>query len=183
MKSLATQRFVCPQGVQARQTGVRRNVFIGFLGMFLVITPRGVLAETLLEKEGLAEDVKLLRRAIGHLHPGLYRYNTPEGIESAFRNLESDFSRTRTLRGAFLSLSRFTAQLRCGHTYPNYWNQSDAVAREVWGGADKLPFLFRWEGRRMFVTASADDRLRPGDEILELNGESDRKSTRLNSSH
>lgn len=45
---------------------------MGFLGMFLVITPRGVLAETLLEKEGLAEDIKLLRRAMGHLHPGLY---------------------------------------------------------------------------------------------------------------
>lgn len=172
MKSLALQQFVCPPGPAARQTGVRRNVFIGFLGMFLVITPRGVLAESLLEKEGLAEDVKLLRRAIGHLHPGLYRYNTPEGIESAFRNLESAFSRPRTLRGAFLALSSFTAKIRCGHTYPNFWNQSDAAAREIWGGDDKLPFLFRWDGNRMIVTASADDRLRPGDEILELNGES-----------
>ena len=104
------------------------------------------------------------------LHPGLYRFNTPEGIESAFRSLEAEFDRPRSLRFAFLALSRFTAQIRCGHTYPNPWNQNEATAREVWQRPDKLPFLFRWDSGHMVVTASATDQLRPGDVIAKING-------------
>ncbi|MEP7362971.1 MAG: S41 family peptidase [Acidobacteriota bacterium] len=149
---------------------MRRNVFIVFLGLFLALSPRRIIAQTVLTKDGLAEDVQILRRAMVQLHPGLYRFNTPGGIESAFRALEQDFDRPRSLRYAFLALSRFTAKIRCGRTYPSFWNQNEATVREVWGGADKLPFLFRWQDGRMVVTASMDERLKPGDEIFEING-------------
>jgi hypothetical protein len=170
MKTLRNLTF-CAHGANSDvKPSMSRNVFIGFVGVFLVIAPGGASAEILLNREGLAEDVHILRRAMEHLHPGLYRFNTPGGIELAFRELEQDFSKPRTRLDAFLALSRFTAKVRCGRTYPSFFNQSESVDRELFGGDRKLPFLFRWEGGRMIVTASLDEQLKPGDEIEQING-------------
>jgi hypothetical protein len=72
---------------------------------------------------------------------------------------------------AYLSLSRFLAGVRCGHSYANFYNQKKAVAASLFAGRDKLPFHFRWLDRRMIVT---DPRglagLARGDEICRING-------------
>ena len=170
MKSLEKHDFPCSRPDSKRQSGLGRNVFSTFLGLFLLIAPSGVYAQTLISQEGLAEDVQILRRSLLLLHPGLYRFNTPGGIETAFRALERDLAGPRTLAQTFLALSRFTATIRCGATYPSFFNQNEAVEREVFDGMPKLPFLFRWEDDRMIVTASSEDQLKPGDEIEQIDG-------------
>jgi hypothetical protein len=57
-----------------------------------------------------------------------------------------------TLETAYLDLSRFLGTVRCGHTYANFYNQSDSVAATLFSGKTRLPFSFpvdrRPHGRR-----------------------------------
>ncbi len=119
----------------------------------------------------LRADAALLQRAFEELHPGLLRYNSPEQIGAAFDALEKSFAEDRTLGEAFVALSELTAKVKCGHTQPNPFNQSDAVVAALLE-APRIPFCFRWIDRRMIVTRSfADDpRIAPGVEILALDG-------------
>lgn len=128
-------------------------------------------AGSILPAKDLQADVAILRRAFEALHPGLYRYNTPAQMDRAFRDLEAEFRRDRTLAEAYLAFSVFAAKVRCGHTYPSFFNQKDAVEEALFQGG-RVPFFFRWLDRRMVVTRnlSTDPRLRPGAEVLSING-------------
>jgi hypothetical protein len=133
--------------------------------------PRILAADTQLSAAGLLADLEILRDAYGELHPGLRRYNTPEQLDAGYRELAREFSRDRTLADAYLALARFAARIRCGHTYANFYNQSEAVQRALFR-SPRLPFHFRWLAERMVVERSfADDpRLRAGTEILAIDG-------------
>lgn len=125
---------------------------------------------TLLAK-GLREDVAILRQAYETLHPGLYRYNTKEQMSAHFDALEKEFSRDRTLAEAYLSISIFLAKIKCGHTYANFYNQKKDIVGALFKRSDRLPFYFRWMGRRMFVTKNFSNmQLPPGTEVLSIDG-------------
>lgn len=125
-----------------------------------------------LRGEDLQADAALLRRAFEAVHPGLHRYHTPDSMDKAFAALEHALSRDQTVREAFLTLSAFTASIKCGHTYLNPTNQSKAIVNELFSAADKVPFTFRWLGARMLVTGDCtpDGALPRGTEILTING-------------
>ncbi len=125
-----------------------------------------------LDRKALRNDIVLLRKAYTTLHPGLYRYATPDEVANRFDALEKDFGDARSLSEAYLTLSRFLATIRCGHTYANFYNQSRAVVAALFSGTDKVPFQFRWIGERMIVTRnlSGDARLARGTEVLEIDG-------------
>ena len=133
-----------------------------------------------LDSVALAADLALLRRALTTLHPGLLRYKSPAGLDSAFAALARDWGREQTVAEAFVALSRFTAALRCGHTYPNYWNQRRPLRADLLEGPDKLPFTYRLVGGRMLVERSAmaagaaaggeRPALGRGDEVVAING-------------
>lgn len=118
----------------------------------------------------LAADLKVLRRALDELHPGLDLHQSREVYERSWKRLERDWSRPADRRALYLSLSRHLAQIRCGHTYANFFNQTDAVAREVFDGRDKLPFTFRIVNKRALVTES--DAIPVGSEVLSIGGRS-----------
>ncbi len=122
----------------------------------------------------LKADLSILRQALEAIHPGLYRYNTKEQMATTIAALEADFERDQTRQEAFLALSRFTATIKCGHTFPNPHNQSKSVVSKLFLRQDKVPFYFRWIGGRMIVTRdfTEDKRLKPGTEILGINGSS-----------
>lgn len=128
-------------------------------------------AATVLEAAGLRSDVAILRQAFLTLHPGLFRYNTPQQIEAAFQELEREFQRDRTLTEAYLAFSMFAAKVKCGHTYANFYNQTKEVQQALFRSG-RVPFYFRWLGGRMFVSRSFanDPRIRPGTEVLAING-------------
>jgi uncharacterized protein (TIGR00369 family) len=56
--------------------------------------------------------------------------------------------------------------VQCGHTYLNFYNQSEAVKAALFQ-APRVPFYFRWLGKRMIVTRSfaTDPRIRAGAEV------------------
>lgn len=112
------------------------------------------------------EDAALLARAYGALHPGLYRYNSPPQMDARFAALHNSLSAPRSLSDAYLAFARITAAVRCGHSYPNFYNQTDAITAALFDGRSRLPFLFRWIGDRMIVTRDLSGAgLEPGTEI------------------
>lgn len=134
--------------------------------------PEPFTANTLLASADLRADLALLRRSYETLHPGLYRYNTPARIAEAFDEVDRYFSEDRSVADAFLALTRLTAGIRCGHSYPNFWNQPDQIDAALFQGRDKLPFEFRWLGGRMIVVAdhTPGGDLPRGTEVLSIDG-------------
>lgn len=108
-------------------------------------------ADTKLSSADLRADAALLRHALETLHPGLRRYLGPAQVDSVFAALDARFATDRTLAETWLALTEATAAVRCGHTWPSFFNQSDAVEAALFR-ARRLPFEFRWLGGRMIVT-------------------------------
>jgi hypothetical protein len=119
----------------------------------------------------LQADAAVLRRAYQQLHPGLYRYRTREQVDAAFAELDRAFTRDRTLAEAYLAIARLTSYVQCGHTYPNFFNQDDALKQALLE-RPRVPFEFRWIDGRMVITRSYADvpELRRGTEVLAIDG-------------
>jgi hypothetical protein len=156
-------------------TVIDRRTLMGAATGFLGAVATGVRAEgsPTIGAKALQGDVDLLQRACLALHPGLLRYNTAGEIAGRFDALRGAFERPRTLAQAHLGFTRLTAQIRCGHTYLNPWNQTGAAKDLIAGGRTRLPFRFRWLGGRMIVIGGGGTLppgLRPGDEVVEIGG-------------
>ena len=121
---------------------------------------------------GWQADVDVLEQAYTRLHPGLYRYNTPAQMQANFAELRRELARSPDLSAAYLAYTRFAAKVRCGHTYPNFYNQPKAIQQALFEHDRRLPFHFRWLGGRMIVTAdqSGNVALKPGTEVLAIDG-------------
>lgn len=126
----------------------------------------------ILGESALQGDFLLAKNALLSLHPGLYRYNTPQQIDSLFSVYEARFQKPMTYREAYLAYSEMLATIRCGHTYANFFNQSGFIQEVVFNQADKLPFLFRIIDGRMIITQnlSRNPILDNYPEILSING-------------
>lgn len=142
--------------------------------LWLSAAPAAPLKDSspIVSARALQADLAVLKKAYEEMHPGLYRYNDKATTDANFKLLEAEFGRDRSLREAYLAFSVFLAKIKCGHSYPNFYNQTDAVADALFKGRDKLPFYFRWIDGRMIVTKnfSADARLETGAEVLAVNG-------------
>lgn len=131
----------------------------------------GLRTEALIPAEALLADLAIARDAYTTLHPGLFRYNSPEQIATGFDELETRFADGLSLRETYLAFAELLAGFRCGHTYANFWNQSEDVQDLLFRGSDKLPFNFRVIDDQLVVTHNAtnDPRVRPGTVITSLN--------------
>ena len=125
-----------------------------------------------LTKTQLLEDFKIAKNALKTVHPGLYRYNTEKQIDSIFNHFETVFSEPMSYQSAFLNFTKVTESLKCGHTFPNFFNQSGFLQQVVLDQADKLPFTFRIVDNRMIVMANASENQNLNDyrEVLTING-------------
>jgi hypothetical protein len=126
----------------------------------------------IIKSADLETDAAILRQAYEALHPGLYRYSSKAEMDAKFEALRKNFSHDLSLRDAYLAFSVFAAQVKCGHTYPNFFNQKREIAAALFEGQDRVPFYFRWLGERMIVTQdfTPDHRLPRGTEVLSING-------------
>jgi len=71
-------------------------------------------------------DIAIVREILTALHPGLYRYNSPVGIDAALSRLARQWADQPDLAARYLNLSQFLATLKCGHSYANFYNQNRA---------------------------------------------------------
>ncbi|WP_114522130.1 S41 family peptidase [Altererythrobacter sp. ZODW24] len=146
----------------------RRDILKGTLaGVAAAAIPGNLMAAA---SAGMS-DMEVLRLALT-LHPGLYRYNTPAQIEAELTSLSQAYGAASDIETRFLTLSRFLATIRCGHTQCNPYNQSKAVRAQLFDRPTRLPFHFDWFGEQMIVTAdkSGTGKLIPGSRITNING-------------
>lgn len=120
----------------------------------------------------LRDDVAILHRVWETMHPGLYRYSTADQITARLDGLAEAWGMPGSFRDRFLALTRVTASIRCGHTYPSPYNGGAGVVTGLYPDRSLVPFRFRWLERRMVVTCddSAERAFAPGTEIVAING-------------
>lgn len=124
--------------------------------------------------EDWSGDVEILREAFTTIHPAIYRYATPVQVQARFDTLKAKWACPGSFEDRLASLSRLTAQIRCGHTFPNPYNQTRATLERIYAGRRLVPFEFLWLDGRMVVTRdrSQEGAFKPGDAIVAINGTS-----------
>jgi hypothetical protein len=124
--------------------------------------------QTLTAKRAQRE-LKILKRALSDLHPGLYRYQTPEQFEVEFARAEIEVAQGSDSLQMYLIASRIAAAVRCGHTWTNPLNQGQAV-QDALALLPLLPLHVRLLEGRLLVTASADPKVPVNAELLTIDG-------------
>lgn len=76
-------------------------------------------------------DLTILLQALD-LHPGLTRYWNGPAVSRTLYPIGLAWPEGDS-RARFLALARFLARLRCGHSYPNFFNQRRPVQEELFG--------------------------------------------------
>lgn len=137
----------------------------GAAGLALTATTSGAA------RTSWASDITVLRQAYMAMHPGLFRYLTPAQVDQGLAGLEAAWASSASRQDAYLSLSRFLSTIRCGHSYANFYNQSDAVVAELFAGKSRLPFHFRWVDGQMVITANGGTGLPRGTVVQAIDGE------------
>lgn len=127
--------------------------------------------EKTLTPEQMRQDLAVLKEGFVKLHPGLYRYNTPESLEKSFKEFQTKLDKPLSEREFFILVSQFASRIKCGHTYLNPLNQPKAVRNEFFENKTYIPFYFQIIDRRMLVTKNAASQNLPlGSEIKKING-------------
>jgi len=114
-------------------------------------------------------DFDLMRKALEEAHTGLYRYSTKAEMDRAFDVQRAKLNRAMTKVEFLAVLAETLAHIRCGHTGLTPDSETQAAAT----GARKFPLRILIEGRRLVVlfNETPDDQgVRPGMEIIEING-------------
>lgn len=151
---------------------VNRRHFLAGAALAALPLPLRAAAPSRLEPSAIQADLDLLLRAFGAVHPGLTRYLPPGGFADRIAAAKGWGAMDRSPSEMFVMLARLAASVRCGHTYPNPNNQRRAARAAFFDGRDRVPFAFRWIGRRMIVTGArgVPVPIAAGSEILALDG-------------
>lgn len=134
-------------------------------------TTENILETKTFSPAQVKEDLAILKRTLITLHPGIYRYNTPEILEREFAAVEAEITHPFSESELFVLFSRITERVKCGHTYLNPYNQNGIVRDRIFNGKTYLPFYFRIIDRKIIVTENASpNSLSKGSEITKING-------------
>lgn len=130
-----------------------------------------VLAKRTLTTAQMREDLGVLKKTLTAIHPGIYRYQTPESLEKVFAEFEPKIKNPLPEGDFFALVSQITNRIYCGHTFSNPYN-ADALLRErLFGGKTYLPFYFAIINGKIIITENASaNNLSKGSEIKTING-------------
>ena len=127
-------------------------------------------AQTILKAVDLQKDFAIARQSYEQMHPGLYKYQSKEVIDKAFEECKTALNHDQPLAEAYLNFHKLTSQFKCGHAYPNFYNQADFLKKELFEQKVCLPFQFQLIDDRMLITRSADSTLSEKFEVKTING-------------
>ena len=114
-------------------------------------------------------DFDLMRKALEEAHTGLYRFTTKAEMDKAFDAQRAKLNRSMTKLEFQAVIVAALAQIKCGHTGLTPDGETQAAA----ANARMFPLRVLIEGRRLMVISNDtpdDQTIRPGMEILEING-------------
>ena len=124
---------------------------------------------TRLDAAQAQRDLRILERALTELHPGLFRYQTPEAFAAEFAAARAATANGIEQADLFLLVTRIAASVRCGHTWTNTLNQAPAMQARL-AALPVMPVHVRLLQDRLLVTASTDASVRTHDEIRSIDG-------------
>jgi peptidase S41-like protein len=149
-----------------------RLAFVLVLGLTSCAFPRPATPDSDANQLSPAQtraDFDLMRSALEEAHAGLYRYTSKPEMDRVFAAQRAKLDRPLS-RVEFLSvLVETTAAIRCGHTGV----QPDAETQAALAAAPLFPLRIMIEKQKLFVLTNdtpSDSTIRPGMEILEING-------------
>ena len=130
------------------------------------------VTETTLALPQLKSDFALFRRALEEAHAGLYRWTTKREMDAEFARAEARLSKPMTILQFRNVLARVLAAIKCGHT--EFTNHQGNEISAVLDLAKQFPLAIKFESTRAFVVLNQgiDRRVKPGMEVLAINGES-----------
>jgi hypothetical protein len=125
-----------------------------------------------LRRDSLLTDIDLLERALTEIHPGIYRYNSPENVNREFDRLRAQVYEGMTEAAFMKILAQSIKKIRCGHTYLNPWNMNAALRERLFGGRIYFPLGFSILNEQFIVTHNASEApgIRAGAAIASING-------------
>ncbi len=140
---------------------------IAVLGVVLAAVQPQTYTARQIDPDQAEEDVSLLIGVMEAHHPGYRRYRTQEQLEDAAGKLRDAIANDGTDLAMYLAVTRFLADIRCEHTEAEL-----PTPLADWRGLNPtmLPLRFAWVEGRAIVTASANETVMLGDEILSING-------------
>src|SRR5438034_4850304 len=114
-------------------------------------------------------DFDLMRKALQEAHSGLYRYGSKAEMDRTFAAERSKLNRPLSKPEFMAVLVETLAQIRCGHTglTPDEETQKDFAAARM------FPLRMMVERGRLIVLFNDtpdDQTIRPGMEVVEING-------------
>jgi len=130
------------------------------------------VTETSLEPPQLKSDFALFRKALEEAHPALYRHTTKREMDAEFARAEAKLTRPMTILQFRNVLERVLAAIKDGHTgFTTY--QGDEISA-VLALAKQFPLALQFGRARAFVVLNQglDERVKPGMEVLAINGDS-----------
>lgn len=145
---------------------------IGLMLLFSTNTKsQSIQSSNILTSANLLKDFDVLKSVLMNYHPGLYRFQDSLTVAKRFDNFEHQLRQDLSPAEAYLLFSRFTASLKCGHTYCNYYNQSGFTKDSIFNKNNKVPFTFSLFDKRMFIEKNVSDNemLKHGTEVFEIN--------------
>ncbi len=124
-----------------------------------------------LSAEQLQADFAVFKETLTTIHPGIYRYKTPEGLEKEFGEFEMKLKNSMSEPEFFILLSQFTSKLNCGHTFTNPYNQDKNFKERLFNRKNYLPFYFQIIDGKFVITNNASSKnIAIGSEITKING-------------
>lgn len=125
----------------------------------------------ILSAQQLQADFTVFKKTLTAIHPGIYRYNSPENLQKEFADLELKLNRQLSESEFFILISQFLHKLKCGHTYANFYNQDEKLRERLFNRQTYLPFYFQIVDGKMIITANASSKkISLGSEITKING-------------
>jgi len=133
--------------------------------------PQSIQSSKTLTSTELLKDFEVLKGVLLNYHPGLYRFQDSSTVEKLFNILEQQLKSDLSLSEAYLLFSKFTANLRCGHTFCSFYNQNGSTKDSLFNKKDKVPFTFFLFDKKMYVEKNVSDNeeLKQATEVLEIN--------------
>ncbi|CCH03050.1 peptidase S41 [Fibrella aestuarina BUZ 2] len=114
-------------------------------------------------------DVAYLRRLLQETHPGLYRYVPRPVMQARLDSLAGQLQHPLPFYAFYGKIEGLLASIRCAHTHALPHKDFDNLFRRTW---KTLPFFMVPTQNKSYVLFSVDERVKPGYELLTINGQS-----------
>lgn len=125
----------------------------------------------MLSAQQLQADFVVFKKTLTTIHPGIYRYNTPESLEKDFAEFNGKLNREMSESEFFILISQFLNKIKCGHTYTNFYNQDGKLRERLFNQRNYLPFYFQIiDGKAIITNNASSKNIAIGSEITKING-------------